>query len=46
MGKMWTKKNMDKFSYKINITVDKVKEKQKVEIDEDNDFEEIILQNV
>jgi len=36
MGKMWTKKKNDKFSYKINITVDKVKEKQMVEIDDED----------
>ena len=45
MGKLWTKENKDKFSYKINITVDKVKEKQKVEI-QDEYLEEILLQEV
>ncbi len=45
MGKMWTKKNKDKFSYKINITVDKVKEKQKVEIN-DEDLQKILQQEV
>lgn len=41
MGKMWTKKKKDKFSYKINIKVDKIKEK-KVDI-LDQDLDEIIL---
>ena len=43
MDKMWTKKKKDKFSYKMDILVDRKKEKLKVDIQDDQDCEKIIL---